>query len=223
MAKKKKAKARDTGFAVVPEGFSGSGAPAPAGAAKPHSKVGPNTLRNAHSNSRKGASAAERKTNEIWFRKCGHGERLFGDYYGAQPGVVPADEWDDFQAALGTPLPVTFRLHGPTQGGGGRDGEAQGYALALLREELEKVCAYARARAQPCPGACLCLPALRRQRRRSCGSACLRTQTHACARTGPCKAAPLGGARRVGSKDRGHLPGEVSIRLVPANTFFFSK
>jgi hypothetical protein len=177
MAKKKKAKARDTGFAVVPEGFSGSGAPAPAGAAKPHSKVGPNTLRNAHSNSRKGASAAERKTNEIWFRKCGHGERLFGDYYGAQPGVVPADEWDDFQAALGTPLPVTFRLHGPTQGGGGRDGEAQGYALALLREELEKVCAYARARAQPCPGACLCLPALRRQRWRSCGSACPNTDT----------------------------------------------
>jgi len=103
-----------------------------------HVQVGPNALRNAHSNSRKGTSAAERKTNEIWFRKCGHGERLFVDYYGAQPGVVPPDQWDAFQAILSTPLPVTFRLHGLTQGGGGRDGEAQAFALALLRQELEK-------------------------------------------------------------------------------------
>ena len=74
-------------------------------------------MRNAHINSRKG-TAAERKTNEIWFRKCGHGERLFSDYYSGQPGVVPADKWKEFDATLRTPLPVTFRLHGPTKGGG---------------------------------------------------------------------------------------------------------
>jgi 16S rRNA C967 or C1407 C5-methylase (RsmB/RsmF family) len=101
--------------------------------------VGPNTLRLAHSgaNTSKGTSA-ERKASEIWFRKCGHGERLFSQYYKGQPGVVPADKWQTFEETLNTPLPVTFRLHGFSDGGGGPGGREQGMALELLRTELEK-------------------------------------------------------------------------------------
>ena len=36
-------------------------------------------------------SAAARKADEIWFRKCGHGEMLFEEYYRGQ-GIVPPDE-----------------------------------------------------------------------------------------------------------------------------------
>ena len=102
-------------------------------------QVGPNTLRLAHSgaNTAKGTSA-ERKANEIWFRKCGHGERLFAQYYQTQPGVVPPDKWEAFEATLARPLPVTFRLHGFSEGGGGPEGKEQGMALEVLRKELEK-------------------------------------------------------------------------------------
>ena len=46
--------------------------------------------------------------------------------------------WEAFEEILKTPLPVTFRLHGLTKGGGGPGGEAQASALAMLRKELEK-------------------------------------------------------------------------------------
>ena len=91
---------RRGGFAVVPAGFT-------AGSSDPKrrkSAGGPNVLRRAHGS---GRSAAE-----IWFRKCGHGERLFADYYRAQPGLVPPVEWDAFASTLRQPLPLTFRVHG---------------------------------------------------------------------------------------------------------------
>jgi len=46
--------------------------------------------------------------------------------------------WEAFEEILKKPLPVTFRLHSLTKGGGGPGGEAQASALAMLRKELEK-------------------------------------------------------------------------------------
>jgi 16S rRNA C967 or C1407 C5-methylase (RsmB/RsmF family) len=73
-----------------------------------------NTLRDAHkgSGSGGGGSAAARKANELWFRKCGHGAELFAAYYQGQPGLVPPDEWAAFWQCVHTPLPVAFRLNG---------------------------------------------------------------------------------------------------------------
>jgi 16S rRNA C967 or C1407 C5-methylase (RsmB/RsmF family) len=154
VSKKKRRKAStSSGFEVVPldaaEGACTNSASSAYGGyadetrAKTNAKAaknkGVNSLRDAHkgASSSKGSSA-ERKANEIWFRKCGHGERLFAEYYRGQPGVVPPDRWRDFEDALATPLLVTFRLHGLTEGGGGAQGEEQACALKLLRSELEK-------------------------------------------------------------------------------------
>ena len=156
--KKRKGKPKREGghsFEVVPLGFSagsvaGGAAVARPGeekreAARPGGKApprGPNTLRDAHrvaTGSGKGkGSAADRKANEIWFRKCGHGARLFSEYYQGQPGVVPAEQWAAFEDILDVPLPVTFRLHSLTAGGGGPQGRQLAEALAMLRAGLEE-------------------------------------------------------------------------------------
>ena len=79
---------------------------------------GPNTLRNAHRTSTsKGSTAAERKASELWFRKCGHGELLFTAYYKGLGNIVPHKEWKEFSnVMMETSLPVTFRLHGSSEG-----------------------------------------------------------------------------------------------------------
>ena len=102
-AKKKRSKA---GFQVVPAGESVR----PSGPQKKKQKTSLNTLRDAHK------SSQQTKADELWFRKCGHGELLFREYYRAQD-VVPAADQANFWAALRRPLPVTFRVHGSTATG----------------------------------------------------------------------------------------------------------
>ena len=94
------------GFQVVPAGESAM----PAGQKKKKQKHSLNTLRDAHK------SSQQSKADELWFRKCGHGELLFRDYYQKQ-AVVPARDQASFWAALGRSLPVTFRVHGHTAAG----------------------------------------------------------------------------------------------------------
>ena len=61
-------------------------------------------------------SGAARKANELWFRKCGHGELLFRAYYRRQ-AIIPPAEWDAFTQTLRRPLPLTFRVHGSPSAG----------------------------------------------------------------------------------------------------------
>ena len=106
---RKKKRRSSGGFQVVPAGYS---AAASAQSAACSAKGGQNTLRQAQrSASISKGSAAARKADEIWFRKCGHGEMLFRDYYRGQ-GIVDDGDWPVFLAALGRPLPLTFRVHG---------------------------------------------------------------------------------------------------------------
>ena len=85
MGKKRKGRG---GFEVVPAGF---------------------TTKSTHQP--KGKLAATRKAQEIWFRKAGHGERLFSLYYRGQgDAVCPEAEWETLMQTLRRPLPVTFRL-----------------------------------------------------------------------------------------------------------------
>eukprot|EP01051_Picozoa_sp_SAG22_P032505 SAG22_NODE_13746_length_396_cov_0.858586_1_plen_126_part_10 len=58
----------------------------------------------------------ERKSKELYFRKCGYGERLFAEYYLGQRTIVPHDEWEAFMACYRRPLPVTFKLNGNLAG-----------------------------------------------------------------------------------------------------------
>lgn len=111
-----KNKRKRGGFEIVPAGFIAQHSLS--SSAKKLS--GPNTLRNAHIASlggSKAATAAARKANEIWFRKCGHGETLFTSYYKGQGNIIPLKEWPDFtRVMLESALPVTFRLHGSSDG-----------------------------------------------------------------------------------------------------------
>ena len=93
---------RKHNFEVVPVGYK------PGGAGKQGKRAangkGTNTLRNAHAGSM-------RKQEELWFRKCGHGERLHASYYRKDAdGAVPVKEWSAFEAVLRRKLPVTFRF-----------------------------------------------------------------------------------------------------------------
>ena len=51
------------------------------------------------------------KASELWFRKCGHGERLHKSYYSIADGAVPVNEWSAFEAVLRRKLPVTTLLY----------------------------------------------------------------------------------------------------------------
>ena len=108
--RKKKKRSGGGSFQVVPVGYTvqaRGGAGAGAG-----SKASQNTRRQAQAGALGSTgSAAARKADEIWFRKCGHGELLFTAYYRGQ-GLVPPGEWPAFLAALRRPLPLTFRVHG---------------------------------------------------------------------------------------------------------------
>ena len=143
--KRRKKHAGASGFEVVPQGFEATAIQTPRGSGGSDfaKSKNPNTLRRAHRGAAAplttaSSSAAERKGAEIWFRKCGHGERLFADYYRSQQNIIPPDKWREFEACLNTSLPVTFRLHVHTQGGGGRDGAEQARAFSLLRAHLEQ-------------------------------------------------------------------------------------
>ena len=93
-----KRKRESNKFQVVPVGFtSGSRGQQQQG------KSGTNTLQNAR-------SGALKKQDEIWFRKCGHGERLFSEYYRATGSPIPPEDWDAFMASFRTKLPVTWRF-----------------------------------------------------------------------------------------------------------------
>ena len=108
MARQGAKRKRKAGFQIVPQGE-----PLPPGGGAPQRKkhkTSVNTLRDAHK------SSQQSKADELWFRKCGHGEVLFRAYYTRQP-VVPAADQVGFWAALGRPLPVTFRVHGHTPAG----------------------------------------------------------------------------------------------------------
>jgi len=116
MAKKrrKKVEKEAEGFEIVASDYSASN-PNGIEASKPRKRAkGTNSLRNAHKGSNSGGtgSAAERKANELWFRKCGYGLELFSAYYQGQPGLVPQEEWASFWTCVHTPLPVAFRLNG---------------------------------------------------------------------------------------------------------------
>ena len=52
--------------------------------------------------------------------------------------MVPAEQWAAFEDILDVPLPVTFRLHSLTAGGGGPQGGQLAEALAMLRAGLEE-------------------------------------------------------------------------------------
>ena len=94
-----KNKRKRGGFEIVPAGFIAQHSLS--SSAKKLS--GPNTLRNAHIASlggSKAATAAARKANEIWFRKCGHGETLFTSYYKGQGNIIPLKEWPDFTRVM---------------------------------------------------------------------------------------------------------------------------
>ena len=126
--RKKKKRSGGGSFQVVPVGYT---AQTHGGGGGAGSKASQNTLRQAQAGAigSKG-SAAARKADEIWFRKCGHGEMLFTAYYRGQ-GLVPPGEWPAFLAALRRPLPLTFRVHGAPS-------EARALLLARL-ERLETV------------------------------------------------------------------------------------
>ena len=100
MAKKRGSRGGSSGFEVVPAGANTSNSTTAATAKKPTSQ---NTLRQAHSN-------AMKKSEEIWFRKCGHGQRLFAEYYRATGSPIPPSEWPNFESAIKQSLPVTFRF-----------------------------------------------------------------------------------------------------------------
>jgi 16S rRNA C967 or C1407 C5-methylase (RsmB/RsmF family) len=95
MGKKRK---RD-GFQVVPVGYTSAGR----SQQQQGKSGGTNTLQNAR-------SGAMKKQDEIWFRKCGHGERLFSEYYRAAGSPIPPQDWEFFMASLRTKLPVTWRF-----------------------------------------------------------------------------------------------------------------
>ena len=93
------------GFQVVPAGYN-SRAPVGGrggGRGRGDEQHGPNVLRQAH-------SGAMGKIDGLWFRKCGHGERLFREYYGAPGSPIPPQDWDSFFTTLRQKLPVTFRF-----------------------------------------------------------------------------------------------------------------
>ena len=100
MAKKRGSRGGSSGFEVVPAGANTSNSTTAATAKKPTSQ---NTLRQAHSN-------AMKKSEEIWFRKCGHGQRLFAEYYRATGSPIPPSDWPKFESAIKQSLPVTFRF-----------------------------------------------------------------------------------------------------------------
>jgi hypothetical protein len=62
-------------FQVVPAGFSTAQQRSDCAAGPPKQK------RNKQNTLRQAFSGAMSKADEIWFRKCGHGERLFTSYY----------------------------------------------------------------------------------------------------------------------------------------------
>ena len=108
--RKKKKRSGGGSFQVVPVGYTAQARGGGGGDAG--SKASQNTLRQAQVGALGSTgSAAARKADEIWFRKCGHGELLFTAYYRGQ-GLVPPGEWPAFLAALRRPLPLTFRVHG---------------------------------------------------------------------------------------------------------------
>ena len=91
-------------FEVVPAGFAVTGGSHARGRGHGGGRgVHHNTLRQAH-------AGAMKKSDEIWFRKCGHGERLWSDYYRVAGSPVPLEEWDAFVKVMKTKLPVTFRF-----------------------------------------------------------------------------------------------------------------
>ena len=65
-------------FQVVPAGFSTAQQRNDCAAGPPKQK------RNKQNTLRQAFSGAMSKADEIWFRKCGHGERLFTSYYRRQ-------------------------------------------------------------------------------------------------------------------------------------------
>ena len=78
-----KKRKRDGGFQIVPAGFTSTAR----GQQQQGGKSGTNTLQNAR-------SGAMKKKDEIWFRKCGHGERLFSEYYLCRHSLIPKEDWD---------------------------------------------------------------------------------------------------------------------------------
>lgn len=124
MGNGKKRKRGGGGFEIVPAGFRGRG-DGRGGGRGGGGRASHNTLRKAF-------SSAMSKADEIWFRKCGHGERLFASYYRGQVNVIPLVEWGTFQSTIDRKLPVTFRLRA------GSDGE-QGRAAAVLEDRLREL------------------------------------------------------------------------------------
>ena len=116
MGKKRK---RD-GFQVVPVGYS----LAAREQQQQRGEKGTNTLQNAR-------SGAMKKKDEMWFRKCGHGERLFTEYYRAEGSPIPPQSWDAFMASFKTKLPITWRFRAGAAADERADLESRLIALGL--------------------------------------------------------------------------------------------
>ena len=128
MGKGKRKRGGDS-FEVVPSGFqtgARGGGRAGGGGRGGRSGGQHNTLRQAF-------TGAMSKADEIWFRKCGHGERLYASYYRGQRHVIPLAEWDAFEATIGRKLPVTFRLRGADSNEVCDQLERQLHALGTVR------------------------------------------------------------------------------------------
>jgi tRNA (cytosine34-C5)-methyltransferase len=112
-------------FQVVPAGFSTAQQRSDCAAGPPKQK------RNKQNTLRQAFSGAMSKADEIWFRKCGHGERLFTSYYRRQE-IMSIEEWPQFEAVLRKTLPVTFRFRDAS----GKGSSSAREARAALEERM---------------------------------------------------------------------------------------